>query len=209
MQLDLPITPQPRAGITFASEAAFVAALADWQKGITGRAGPLRAARIETPLGTMVCMCSADALFLLEFADRTELARETAELARAHGKIVAGRTGAARQLEVQLAQFFDGKLTAFDIPLVYTGSAFARDVWTRLTQIPYGATTSYGALAAQMGRPTATRAVARANGANRMAIVVPCHRVIGADGTLTGYAGGLERKRALLALEARVATAPQ
>lgn len=208
MQLDLPLSPAPRPGPHFASEADFVQALASWQTKTSAAAGRLRAARIETPLGTMVTLCSPDAVYLLEFADRPELAREMAELARAHGKILPGRSAMARRLETELSAYFDGQMKAFTVPLVFTGSDFARDVWTRLCAIPFGTTTSYGAMAEQMGRPTATRAVARANGANRIAIVVPCHRVIGADGTLTGYAGGLGRKRALLALEARSDRSP-
>jgi methylated-DNA-[protein]-cysteine S-methyltransferase len=104
----------------------------------------------------------------------------------------------------QLGEYFAGDLDAFDLPLEPPGTPFQRRVWKELEQIPYGETASYGEVAASLGLPaTASRAVGSANGSNPLAIVVPCHRVIGADGTLTGYAGGLERKRYLLDLEAR------
>jgi methylated-DNA-[protein]-cysteine S-methyltransferase len=101
----------------------------------------------------------------------------------------------------QLGEYFAGERTAFDLPLRATGTAFEQRVWDELRDIPYGETTSYGAIARRLGHPRAARAVGRANGRNPLAIVVPCHRVIGASGALTGYAGGLDRKRALLALE--------
>jgi methylated-DNA-[protein]-cysteine S-methyltransferase len=106
-------------------------------------------------------------------------------------------TEAARQL----GEYFAGERAAFDLPLHATGTAFEQGVWDELRRIPYGETTSYGELARRLGHPRAARAVGRANGRNPLAIVVPCHRVIGASGALTGYAGGLDRKRALLALE--------
>ncbi|MHC1562774.1 methylated-DNA--[protein]-cysteine S-methyltransferase [Actinomycetospora sp. C-140] len=103
----------------------------------------------------------------------------------------------------QLAAYFDGELTAFDLPLDLRGTAFQRRVWTELRAIPYGETRTYGELAAALGTPSASRAVGLANGRNPISIVVPCHRVVGASGSLTGYAGGVDRKRALLDLEAR------
>ena len=104
----------------------------------------------------------------------------------------------ARQLE----QYFDGERTTFDIPLRMQGGPFEREVWAELLRIPYGETASYGEIARRVGKPHASRAVGAANGRNPIAIIVPCHRVIGSDGALTGYGGGLERKRALLDLEA-------
>lgn len=102
----------------------------------------------------------------------------------------------------QLGEYFAGTRTGFDLPLDPAGSAFQKSVWAELAKIPYGETASYGAIAARLGlRPVASRAVGSANGANPIPIVVPCHRVIGADGSLTGYAGGLERKQQLLSLE--------
>jgi len=102
----------------------------------------------------------------------------------------------------QLAAYFAGQLTEFDLPLAPAGTRFQRTVWAALQQIPYGETWSYGQLASKIGNPAAVRAVGLANGRNPIALVVPCHRVIGADGSLTGYGGGLDRKRYLLDLEA-------
>jgi methylated-DNA-[protein]-cysteine S-methyltransferase len=104
----------------------------------------------------------------------------------------------------QLDAYFDGELTNFDLPLTLDGSPFQQTVWAALQDIPYGQTTSYGDLAKRIGSPSASRAVGLANGRNPVSIVVPCHRVIGADGSLTGYGGGMDRKRFLLALEQRV-----
>ncbi len=107
---------------------------------------------------------------------------------------------AARQLDA----YFDGELTSFDLALTLDGSPFQRTVWAALQDIPYGETISYGELARRIGQPSASRAVGLANGKNPVSIVVPCHRVIGADGSLTGYGGGMDRKRFLLGLEQRV-----
>jgi methylated-DNA-[protein]-cysteine S-methyltransferase len=106
----------------------------------------------------------------------------------------------------ELEAYFAGRLTRFEVPLQLVGTAFQRRVWAGLLQIPFGATTSYGALATRLGQPTATRAVGLANGRNPVSIIVPCHRVIGRDGSLTGYGGGIARKRWLLAHEAAIAT---
>lgn len=102
----------------------------------------------------------------------------------------------------QLREYFAGVRTSFDVPLAPEGTAFQQAVWAQLRLIPYGQTASYGEIAARLGSPTASRAVGAANGRNPIAIIVPCHRVIGANGTLTGFAGGMECKRALLDLEA-------
>jgi methylated-DNA-[protein]-cysteine S-methyltransferase len=107
----------------------------------------------------------------------------------------------------QLADYFDGQRTTFDVPLAPLGTDFQRRVWRALQDIPYGTTISYGELARRIGTPSASRAVGLANGRNPISIIVPCHRVIGANGTLTGYGGGLERKRLLLSLEAHVLSA--
>ncbi len=107
----------------------------------------------------------------------------------------------------QLEAYFAGELRSFDLPLVLRGSEFQKQVWRSLAQIPFAETTSYGELAKKLGRPRAARAVGAANGQNPIAIVLPCHRVIGRDGSLTGYAGGLEIKRELLRFE-REAAAP-
>lgn len=114
----------------------------------------------------------------------------------------------ARKVLEALKHYFDGTLREFTLALAPEGTPFQRRVWEELRRIPYGTTISYAELAQRLGDPKAVRALGRANGANPIAIVVPCHRVIGADGTLTGYAGGLDKKRALLAHEARVAGRP-
>ena len=103
----------------------------------------------------------------------------------------------------QLAAYFDGEPVAFDVPVRLGGTPFQERVWAALREIPHGETISYGTLAARLGMPRAAQAVGAANGQNPAAVIVPCHRVVGADGALVGYAGGLERKRALLALESR------
>jgi methylated-DNA-[protein]-cysteine S-methyltransferase len=106
-----------------------------------------------------------------------------------------------RSLRAQLESYGAGEAVVFDVPIALRGTPFQTGVWNALRAIPYGHTISYGELARRVGQPTAVRAVGRANGANPIAIVIPCHRVIGIDGSLTGYAGGLDRKRALLQLE--------
>jgi methylated-DNA-[protein]-cysteine S-methyltransferase len=104
----------------------------------------------------------------------------------------------------QLSEYFAGTRTAFDVPLAQNGTVFQKQVWQELGRIPYGMTISYGELAARIGNRNASRAVGLANGKNPISILVPCHRVIGTNGTLTGYSGGMERKRALLDFEAEV-----
>lgn len=125
--------------------------------------------------------------------------------AREHGRIAreGGTRDDARMAPVarQLAEYFAGTRRSFDLPLAAEGTDFQKAVWRELLAIPFGQTTTYGALAAKLGRPAASRAVGRANATNPIALIVPCHRVIGRDGTLTGYAGGLPIKEKLLALE--------
>jgi methylated-DNA-[protein]-cysteine S-methyltransferase len=105
------------------------------------------------------------------------------------------------QVRAQLAEYFAGERTEFDLPLAMAGTAFQRTVWSELRRIPFGETISYGQLADRIGNPNASRAVGLANGRNPVGIIVPCHRVVGSNGDLTGYGGGIERKRALLAFE--------
>jgi len=105
------------------------------------------------------------------------------------------------EVRTSLEEYFDGRRRSFDLPLAPRGTDFQQRVWTELQRIPYGTTSTYGALAANLGQPTASRAVGLANGKNPISIVIPCHRVIGSDGSLTGYAGGLHKKEALLKLE--------
>ena len=157
---------------------------------------------VQTPLGDMISVSSASQLHLLEFVDRKALRTELAKLDRlAKGKIGIGQTEPGQQIKLELDAFFDGRSATFTTPLAYHGSPFTQSVWDQLRQIPAGVTRSYSDIAARIGRPSAVRAVARANGANQIAIVVPCHRVIGADGSLTGYGGGLWRKQKLIEIE--------
>ena len=146
---------------------------------------------LDTPLGPLRLVSDGEALTAASF-------RLGAEAEGPEGADVV--LDAAR---AQLATYFDGEPVAFDVPVRPGGTPFQERVWAALREIPHGATLSYGALAAQIGMPRAAQAVGAANGQNPVAVIVPCHRVVGADGSLVGYAGGLERKRALLALESR------
>lgn len=162
--------------------------------------------RLETPIGAMVAGVHGARLCLLEFADRRALESEIKDLEkRFNTSARPGRNPLHDEVQHQLSAYFKGTLTDFKLDLEFPGSDFQHAVWEALLAIPYGQTRSYGQQAASIGNKKAVRAVARANGQNRLAIVVPCHRVIGADGSLTGYAGGLDRKRFLLNLESTVA----
>ena len=168
--------------------------------------GVLSAWWIETPIGQMIVIGDDARLHLLEFAERKALAAEIDRLRDEQGAaIVSGKTAPMEELERGLQAYFAGDGPLPDLPLGDHGTEFERTVWRALTEIPLGETRSYADIAARIGRPTATRAVARANGKNQLALLLPCHRVIGADGTLTGYAGGLWRKRWLLEHERRMA----
>ena len=163
----------------------------------------LTAHTYPTPLGPMTALLSGRGLCLLEFADGTkglELERAQVEQARG-GPPQPGASALGAQLGEQIAAYFAGRSRSFDIPLDPVGTPFQLEVWRALLEIPYGQTRSYAEQARRIGRPTALRAVAAANGRNKISIVVPCHRVIGSDGSLTGYGGGLARKRWLLELE--------
>ena len=158
--------------------------------------------RIPTPLGLILAGATAEALCLLEFVDRRALPNQVQRVRRRLGAtFVPGTTELIRRTKLQLDEYFAGVRRHFDIPLAEAGSDFQREVWESLRAIPYGETRSYADIARTMGRPTAVRAVGRANGDNALAIVIPCHRVVGADGRLVGYGGGLWRKKRLLELE--------
>lgn len=155
--------------------------------------------RVLTPLGPMLMATSDAAVLLLEFTDRRMLGTQIQRLAkRLKCVFVPGTNAVGRQMESELAAYFAGTLRQFRTPLQPSGTEFQQRVWNVLKSIPYAETRSYADQARLLGQPTAVRAVARANGDNPIAIVVPCHRVIGADGKLTGYGGGLWRKRWLL-----------
>ncbi len=161
---------------------------------------------LDTPLGGMIALADARSLHLVEFIERKALQAELRRMsATAGGRIGLGRTLAMDQAESELSEYFAGHRSRFTVPVTFHGTPFHREVWTALREIPAGETRSYGQLARDLGRPGSARAVARANGSNQIAIIVPCHRVIGADGSLTGYAGGLWRKQKLIELENRYA----
>lgn len=189
----------------FRSASAFRAAFLKLMGKAPGKLSPdplLLADWIPTPLGDMVSVTSKSQLHLLEFFDRKALRSELGRLDMlAKGRLGIGRTKPSEQIKTELAAFFDGASSDFQTPLAYHGSDFCGAVWDALRQIPPGRTRSYSEIAASIGRPSAVRAVARANGANQIALVIPCHRVVGADGSLTGYGGGLWRKQKLLEIE--------
>lgn len=160
--------------------------------------------RLLTPLGPMVAGAVDEGVCLLEFADRRMIETQVARVERHLSACCL--PGAHPHLETlgrQLEAYFRGERRTFDVPLVLKGTPFQERVWEALLTIPCGATRSYQEQARLIGAPASVRAVARANGDNRIAILVPCHRVVGKDGHLTGYGGGLWRKRHLLDLEAR------
>lgn len=163
---------------------------------------PMLFERFATPLGPMMAAAVDDKLCLLEFCDRRGLETELKDLKKRLGRVfLPGRSDVIDQTRQQLAAYFAGELSCFDLPLFCPGTPFQQAVWAELQSIAYGTTRSYKEQATRLGKPKAVRAVARANGQNRIAIVIPCHRVIGSDGSLTGYAGGLSRKRWLLERE--------
>jgi len=163
----------------------------------------LTAQWLDTPIGAMLGVADDAGVHLLEFAERKALPNEIERLRKRVGPISFGRHPMLDGLAEQVERYFSGSLSSFTVPVVQKGTAFESRVWDALRQIPSGETRSYGALARAMDRPEAVRAVARANGANQVAIIVPCHRVIGADGSMTGYGGKIWRKQWLLEHERR------
>jgi len=160
--------------------------------------------RLTTPLGPMFACATQKGVCLLEFTDRRMLETEFRDLQkRLNATILAGENEHLQQLITELAEYFEGTRKSFDVQLHMPGTAFQESVWEALAEIPFGETRSYSEQAKKLDKPSATRAVASANGHNRISIVVPCHRVIGKDGSLTGYGGGLERKKWLLEHESK------
>jgi len=158
--------------------------------------------RIETPLGTMYACAVKEGICLLEFTDRKMLETELKTLSKVlNATIVQGENEHFEILEQQLNEYFEGKRKSFTVKLFTPGSAFQQSVWTALQNIPYGGTKSYLQQAIAIDKPAAIRAVANANGMNRISILIPCHRVIGTNGSLTGYGGGIWRKKWLLEME--------
>jgi AraC family transcriptional regulator of adaptative response/methylated-DNA-[protein]-cysteine methyltransferase len=172
--------------------------------GRSEQASCVMTAAIDTPLGPMIAGATNEGLCLLEFTDRRMLEAQLTKLrALLKQPLVPGDHAYLRQAREELARYFAGTLQAFTVPLVYRGTAFEARVWRELVRIPYGETISYAELATRAGTTGGQRAVGRANGMNRIAIVIPCHRVVNSNGQLGGYGGGLWRKHWLLALEQR------
>lgn len=161
--------------------------------------GVALACRILTPLGPMVALATDEGLCLLEFADRPMLETQIKRVRRRlKCSVTPGSNVHLEQAEREVTEYFDGGRTSFDVALHLSGTPFQMEIWRRLIEIPYGSTRSYEELARLANRPGAQRAVGRANGDNRIALIVPCHRVVGSDGQLRGYGGGVWRKRHLL-----------
>jgi len=157
---------------------------------------------IESPMGSLLAGATDRGIVFLEYTDRRMLEHNLKSMQRRFGcGVVPGQHPHLNRLTQELGEYFKGERRGFDVPLVPGGTAFQNKVWQELRRIPHGETISYDELARRVGQPTAQRAVARANGMNYIAILIPCHRVIGKDGSLTGYGGGLWRKRLLLELE--------
>lgn len=162
----------------------------------------LHVALLETPLGPMLAAASDRALCQLEFADRQGLERSYAEMRRRFAlPVLPGDNTVLRHLGRELKEYFAGTRRTFSVPLAMQGTSFQERVWQELRRIPHGQTASYEDIARRVGSSSAVRAVARANATNRLYLVVPCHRVIGKNGKLSGYGGGVWRKRLLLELE--------
>lgn len=161
---------------------------------------------IETPLGPMVAGAAEDAVCLLEFTDRRMLEAQLRTVASRFGlPLFPAEHPLFDSLRAELAEYFSGTRRSFDLPLEYPGTGFQRRVWDGLLRIPYGQTRSYAELAAELGVPGGSRAVGNANGLNRIAVLIPCHRVVNSDGGLGGYGGGLWRKLRLLEREGSAA----
>jgi len=159
---------------------------------------------IETELGIMIAGAVEEGLCLLEFSDRRMLNTEYKDLARyLKTTIQDGENRHFKLLRKQLKEYFDGRRKEFTVPLITPGTPFQQAVWKELMNIPFGTTRSYLEQSIALGKPDSIRAVANANGMNRISIIIPCHRVIGSDGHLTGYGGGLKRKKWLLDHEKR------
>lgn len=157
------------------------------------RQGVMQYRRLESPVGSLLLAGDDRGVRCLMFARGRSAAEPAADWEPDRGSL--------KEPVRQLAAYFAGKLREFDLPLAPEGTPFQQRVWRALRGIPYGETTSYGEIARRLGKPEAVRAVGLANGANPIAIIIPCHRVIGSHGSLTGYGGGLAIKQALLALE--------
>lgn len=155
---------------------------------------------LDTPIGEMVAVANDEGICMLEFKDMTSLEMDLLKLKEIHGgePVIPGKNAHLDLLTEEITAYFQRKLTIFTVPVVKWGTSFQNQVWRALESIRYGETQSYLEIAHTIGNPKAVRAVGMANSKNKIAIIIPCHRVIGANGTMTGYAGGLWRKEWLL-----------
>ena len=159
----------------------------------------IKTTKIETPLGEMIAGASPEGICLLEFTEGRILTADYENLTRLLNTAVKeGSNRHIRKLKKQLKEYFKGKRKEFSLPFVIRGTEFQKAVWNELLKIPFGSTISYLEQAEALNKPGAVRAVAQANAMNRIAIIIPCHRVIGSDGSLVGYGGGLKRKKWLI-----------
>jgi len=159
----------------------------------------LKTACLDTPLGSMIAVADDHKLYSLQFTDYPRLARDIEKLKRRqHARLIHEKTALIVAIEKELDAYFSGQLKSFNTPLDIEGSDFQKSVWDALLKIPYGEIRSYSEQAESLGKPTAYRAVANANGVNQFVIVIPCHRIINHNGNLGGYGGGLDRKAWLL-----------
>ncbi|MBB4805242.1 AraC family transcriptional regulator of adaptative response/methylated-DNA-[protein]-cysteine methyltransferase [Chryseobacterium defluvii] len=160
---------------------------------------------LKTPLGDMIACAVDQGICLLEFTDRKNKEKQFTSLSKTlNAEIVEKEHPHFKQLEEELNEYFEGKRHQFEVPLFVTGTEFQKKVWQLLREIPMGETRSYKQQSEFLGNPKAIRAVGTANGINKIAILIPCHRVIGSNGDLVGYAGGIWRKQKLLELEGAI-----
>lgn len=170
----------------------------------------IKMTEISTPLGPMLAGATTEGVCLLEFTNRIRLEKEFAELQKLlNANMVTGRNEHLDQLENELNEYFAAERKIFTVPLHTPGNEFSQIVWKTLQQIPYGSTCSYKEQAEIMNNPKAIRAIASTNGRNRIAIIIPCHRVIGSNGTMTGYAAGIDKKKWLLKFEMSNSDVPE
>lgn len=177
---------------------------------LLNRAHPiLKAAWLDTQLGPMLAIADDEGLYLLEFVDRRGLEREVERLRhKTRAIIIPGSTAPIQSITQELQSYFEGTLKEFKTPYHLLGSPFQKKVWQALMEIPYGQTRTYAQQAQSIGKALAYRAVANANGANQLAILIPCHRIIQSNGDLGGYGGGVSRKQWLIHHEGHKSAIP-
>ena len=163
---------------------------------------PVTLRDVDTPIGRMTIGATESTVVLCDFTERPMMAAQLASVRRRIGPTTYGESPLLDRVEAQLREYFAGERDEFQLPIDMPGSGFQERVWAELRRIPYGATVSYRELADRVDAGSAYRAIGRANGSNRLAVIVPCHRVVSAGGGLGGYGGGLDAKRWLLGLEA-------